>query len=98
MKNEMEKIIELIRKNKDSLKNTYNIEKIGIFGSFAKDNQNDSSDIDILVEFSEPIGYFKFIELEQFLEKVLGKKVDLATKNSLKLSIKKEVLKDTIYA
>ncbi|MCF7845575.1 MAG: nucleotidyltransferase family protein [Candidatus Pacebacteria bacterium] len=94
----MEKIIELIRKNKDSLKNTYNIEKIGIFGSFAKDNQNDSSDIDILVEFSEPIGYFKFIELEQFLEKVLGKKVDLATKNSLKLSIKKEVLKDTIYA
>jgi hypothetical protein len=94
----MEKIIELIRKNKDNLKNTYNIEKIGIFGSFAKDNQNDSSDIDILVEFSEPIGYFKFIELEQFLEKVLGKKVDLATKNSLKLSIKKEVLKDTIYA
>lgn len=98
MKNEMEKIIELIRKNKDNLKNAYNIEKIGIFGSFAREDQNRLSDIDILVEFSEPIGYFKFIELERFLEKVLGKKVDLATKNSLKLSIKEEVLKDTIYA
>ncbi len=98
MKDQIEKVIKTIKKNKDTLKDNYNIEKIGVFGSFAKKNENKLSDVDILVEFSKPIGYFKFIELESFLEKVLEKKVDLTTKNSLKLPIKEEVLRDTIYA
>lgn len=70
---------------------------IGIFGSYARGDNKETSDIDLLVEFSAPIGMFKFIEMEEFLSKALGKKVDLVTKKALKPIIKDEILKETVY-
>lgn len=75
----------------------YNLSKIGVFGSMAKGDNTNNSDVDILVEFSKPVSLFKFIELEQTLSKILGRKVDLVTKNALKSTIKNEILNETIY-
>lgn len=50
-----------------------------------------------MVEFTEPIGFFKFIKLERYLSRILGKKVDLVTKKALKPVIKKVVLKEAVY-
>jgi len=72
------------------------VERIGIFGSFARNEQTAESDIDILVEFNRPVGY-EFFKLQRFLEKYLGKKIDLATKAMLKARIKKEILNETLY-
>ena len=55
------------------------------------------SDVDILVEFSQPIGW-EFIDLKDFLESKLGRRVDLVTKATLKPELKNDILKDLIYA
>ena len=97
MSKELKKNIELINHNFDGLRDLYQVKRIGIFGSFARHKQTRKSDIDILVEFSRPVGYFRFIELEDRLSAILKRKVDLATKNALKPAIKQEVLKNIVY-
>ena len=98
MSKELKKNLKLINNNLNNLGEFYNVKRIGVFGSVVKGKQTRNSDIDILVEFSKPVGFFKFIELEDELSKILKRKVDLATKKALKPSVKKEVLKDVIYA
>ena len=85
---------------KPVLRERYQVETIGFFGSYARGEQTQKSDIDILVEFVQgnSVDLFDFIELEDFLTKQLGKKVDLVTKSSLKPLIKDQILKETIYS
>lgn len=89
-----------LEKLKPILKKKYQVETIGVFGSFARGEQMPESDIDILVEFSEPntIDLFDFIKLEDFLARKLGIKVDLVTKKALKPMLKEQILRETIYA
>ncbi len=82
---------------KPILKSKFKVKKIGVFGSYAKNQQRPNSDVDILVEFSETIGLFKFIELENYLKKEIKLDVDLVVKNGLKNRIKQTVIRDTIY-
>lgn len=96
MKIDLIKVKKIINNQRGLLK-SYGVKNIGIFGSVANLTNKQTSDIDILVEFSEPIGFFKFIELEEALGKILGKKVDLVTKKALKSAIKEEILQETIY-
>ncbi len=83
---------ELPKLNKD-----YHVKKIGIFGSIARGDGKRGSDLDMLVEFNSPVGFFEFIRLENYLSKKLGKKVDLTTKQALKPVIKKDILSEVIY-
>lgn len=85
---------------KPVLKGRYQVETVGFFGSYARGEQKKKSDVDILVDFSQPnaIDLFEFIELKEFLSKKLGIKVDLVTKSALKPMIKEQILKETIYA
>lgn len=93
----IENIKDIVSDHLSFLSETYNVKKVGIFGSVVRGEQKKSSDIDMLVELSKPIGLFKFVELENFLSKVLKRKVDLTTKNAIKPLIKEEILKETIY-
>lgn len=90
-------IKKILKKNKKLLEKRYKVKKIGLFGSYTRKEANKKSDIDILVEFSETPDLFEFIDLENFLRKLLGIKVDLATKEALKPLIRKEILKETVY-
>ena len=56
----------------------YGIRRLGLFGSFAKGQSHDESDVDMVVEFDRPIG-LRFVELAEYLETLLGRKVDLLT-------------------
>jgi uncharacterized protein len=67
-----------------------------MFGSVARDEAGSDSDVDLLVEFSQPIGLFQFIEFQQRLEALLGGRVDLGTPRSLKPRIKDQVLQEAI--
>jgi predicted nucleotidyltransferase len=73
-----DKVIKILKKELPHLRNKYGVEKIAIFGSFAKGKQRKKSDIDILVKLKKPLG-LDFIELADRLEEKLGKKVDVAT-------------------
>lgn len=82
--------------HKGELEAKYNVKEIGIFGSVARGEQKKTSDVDILVEFSKPIGFFKFLELEECLAKFLGVKVDLVSKKALKPRIGGRILKEVV--
>jgi len=71
-------IIHSLQKEQTYLKAEFGVSKIGLFGSFAKRQADQDSDIDILVEFERPIG-FRFLELVDYLEAVLDRKVDVLT-------------------
>ena len=84
----------LLRQRHDELARDYGVTEIGVFGSFVRGEASKDSDIDILVAFNRPIGFFKFLELEDRLSKWLGRKVDLVTKAALKPHIGRRVLSE----
>lgn len=92
--NQIRKILE---KNRNILKDQYNVKTTGVFGSVSRKEEKKGSDVDILVEFSKTPGFFKFIELEEFLAKLIGRKVDLVTKKALKPTLKDEILREVSY-
>ena len=81
---------------KPVLTDRFHVSKIGDFGSYASGKQTKDSDLDLLVEFSEPVGW-SFFTLEQFLEQSLGLRVDLVTQNALKERIKDSILSQVRY-
>ena len=93
----IEEIKEALRKQKPTLRDRYNVESIGIFGSYVRGEQKKKSDLDVLVEFYRTIDLFTFVELEDFLSEVLGVKVDLVMKSTLKPRIKDRILKEAVY-
>jgi len=90
-------IIDRLKENRDML-TKHKIKQIGLFGSYAKGKQKRESDIDILVEFSEAIDFFEFLEIEEYLTDISGNKVDLVMKPVLKPEIGKQILSEVIYA
>ncbi len=93
-----QEIISTLKERKKELEEKYKVKRIGVFGSFSRGEEKEDSDIDILVEFTEPVGFFLFIDLENYLSSLLGEKVDLVTKNALKPVVKEKIISDTIYA
>ncbi len=90
-------IIEVLRKNIDAIQ-SFGIKRIGVFGSYVKERQEDISDLDVLVEFK--IGkknFDNFMDLLFFLEDLLLVKVNLVTKEALSLYIDPNILKEVIY-
>lgn len=94
------KSISLIEQQLQALKpvlsERYKVKAIGIFGSYAKGEQSDASDIDILVDLQEPLGW-DFFELKDFLEEQLEQPVDLVTRNALKKQLKDKILRQTVF-
>lgn len=92
-----EKIKELLKGQKDLLNNKYGVSEIGVFGSFVRGEENENSDLDILVRISKNMGLLKFIAIENYLSGLLGVKVDLVMKDVLKPAIGKHILNEVVY-
>jgi predicted nucleotidyltransferase len=91
-----QEIISILSNHKKRLFNDYPIKSMAIFGSYSRKEQNDSSDLDILVEFSDKIG-IKFVDLAEDLENIIGFKVDLVSKKGIKEKYLKSINSDLIY-
>lgn len=76
---------------------SYHTAKAGVFGSYARGNQNPDSDLDLIVEFSRPMNLLDLIGVEQELTDALGIKVDLLTFESIHKSIRPYVEKEVTY-
>ena len=96
MKKSLDRIKEILKKHEKELKEKYGIKEIGIFGSYLRGEAKEESDLDILVEFEKTIGFFKFLELEEYLSNLIGIKVDLVSKKALKPHIGKYILKEVV--
>lgn len=78
-----QEVIALLRQHYPYLAAQYGIRRIGLFGSYAHGEPDEASDIDLIVEFERPIG-LRFVELAEYLENLLGRKVDLLTPTGLR--------------
>jgi predicted nucleotidyltransferase len=94
--NKIEEISNKLIEIKPTLRSKYKVKDLEIFGSYIRGEQKKGSDIDILVNFYETIDLFTYIELENFLSKILGIKVDLVMKDTLKSRIKERILEEAI--
>jgi len=94
----LEEIKRILAEKKEELRERYGVKSIGIFGSFARYEQAEKSDVDIIVEFEKPIG-LKFVELADYLEEILGMKVDLLTINAVKQkpTLWESIKEDLVY-
>ena len=92
-----EEIFQLLQKHKEELKNRH-VKKIGLFGSVLRGENTKESDIDFIVEFKEgEKNYDNFIELAFLLERILNRKVDLLTIESLNPYMKPKILKEAYF-
>ena len=73
-----EQAVQLLQDKQPYLAAEFGVSKIGLFGSYAKGQSDESSDVDLVVEFGRPIG-FRFVELVDYLENLLGRQVDVLT-------------------
>ncbi len=83
-------------KHKQHLFSEYPIKSLAIFGSYARSEQKEESDLDILVEFNDKIG-IRFIDLAEELEKLIGFKVDLVSRNGVKDKYFKRIQSELTY-
>ncbi|HII94224.1 MAG TPA: nucleotidyltransferase family protein [Candidatus Methanofastidiosum sp.] len=91
---DIEKIIE---EKREELFIKYKIRNIGIFGSYARNNAKERSDIDLIVEFEEPVSLLGVIKAENYLTELLGIRVDLVPKEDIRKELKETILKEVIY-
>jgi len=92
----IKEIKRIINKHRQELEERFKVKSIAIFGSYVRGEQSPQSDIDILVEFKEPVG-FLFIHLADFLEEILETKVDLLTPEAIKPNRRKYIMEELVY-
>ena len=89
-------VIETLKKHEREIKERYGVRRIGVFGSYVRGEQKETSDIDILVEFNEPT-FDNFMNLSFYLEGLFGKKVDLITTRGMSPYISPVVEKEVVW-
>ena len=99
MKKTLDEIKKILKRHEKELKERYGIKEIGIFGSHLRGEAKEGSDLDILIEFKPDtkISLLEFVELENYLSDLLGIKVDLVEKSTLKARIGKEILGEVVF-
>ena len=93
----LDEISRVLKEHKTEVRRKYNVTEIGVFGSYARGEQKVRSDIDILVSFSGIPDVFKYMELEEYLKRLLRRRVDLVRKEAIRPELKEKILKETVY-
>lgn len=86
----------VLKKHLEDFNKKYNVKTLGIFGSYSRGDQTNESDLDIVVEFDQPIG-LDFVDLADELEEILHTKVDLVSRNAIKSKYWAYIEKDVVY-
>jgi uncharacterized protein len=90
-------ILQLLKAHRQELAR-FSVKSLALFGSVARDEARPDSDVDILVEFAEPVGLFEFVRLKDYLETLLDRPVDLVTSDALKEQLRERILKEAVHA
>ena len=89
-------VLQILKQKNTELTKQFGVKSLLLFGSVARDEATTASDVDLLVEFNRPVGYFGLFALQDYLEKLLGCPVDLGTPDSLKPNIRELVMGELI--
>lgn len=93
----LNEIRQVLSVQKQSLCTKYQITELGVFGSYARGEQTEASDVDILVDYETAPTLVMLVELRDYLSQLFGLKVDVVTKNGLKSRIRERVLAEVVY-
>lgn len=93
----LEDIKQILNQNKPLLRENYRVTEVGVFGSYARGEQTETSDIDVLIDYDDAPTFFKLVELRNYLSQLMEMKVDIVTKNGLKARIRDRILSEVIY-
>lgn len=93
----LEDLKQILSQSKPLLRDRFRVTKLGIFGSYARGEQTEASDVDILIDYERAPTLFQLVELRNYLSSQIGLKVDLVTKNGLKSRIQERILAEVIY-
>ena len=96
MNTRLSQILKALKKNLPELREEYNISTLEVFGSFVRSEQEEKSDLDLLITFTENPSLLKYIKLENFLSDLLGIRVDLVMKDSLKPRLSHNILEEAV--
>ncbi len=91
-----DQIRQILQLHRADLKQKYGVRSLSLFGSVVRDEDGPTSDVDLLAEFDRPVGYFGLFALQDYLESLLGCKVDLGTPDSLKPRIRDRVMRECV--
>ncbi|MBN1323907.1 MAG: nucleotidyltransferase family protein [Methanotrichaceae archaeon] len=89
--------IEILKEHETEIKDRFSVRRIGIFGSYARGEEKETSDVDVLVEFENPT-FRNFMGLVFFLEELLGREVDLVTIKGLSPYIRPHVEGEVVWS
>lgn len=90
-------VLKILKQKNAELARQFGVKSLLLFGSVARVEATVASDVDLLVEFSRPVGYFGLFALQDYLEELLGCPVDLGTPDSLKPNIRENVMGEAIH-
>ena len=85
-----------LKNHRNELRERFRVKELAVFGSYARNEQSPTSDLDLLVEFSDPVG-IEFIDLANYLEELLGMKVDVVSRGGIKPKYLQAISRDLIY-
>lgn len=91
-----EQALQLLSDHLDVIRQKFNVESLAIFGSTARNQAGPDSDLDILVAYARTPGLFGFMDLKEYLEKLLERPVDLVTEKALKKQLRDKILREAI--
>jgi len=93
---QLQEIKNMLLQLKPELQKKFHVQTLGLFGSIVRDDFSPASDVDIIVDFTSPIG-IEFIDLANYLEKRLDKKIDLVSKNGIKEKYFRCIEREIVY-
>jgi uncharacterized protein len=96
MKRTRDTVLQKLEENRDAIRG-FGVKRLGLFGSVARGEATEVSDLDFLVEL-EKKSFDTYMDLKDFLEEIFGCKVDLVMKEALKPRLREPILKETVYA
>ncbi len=92
----LEDIQKILKNHQEILREKYFVKKIGIFGSYSRGEETPESDVDILIELFEPLGW-EFFDLKEYLEEILAKEINLGTVNAIRPQLREKILNEVVY-
>ncbi len=92
----LEEVRGILQSQADILAERYGVQIVGIFGSYARGQQNEQSDLDLLVEYLKPISLLELIGAELYFSDVLGLKVDLVPRRAVRKELREAILQEAI--
>lgn len=94
---DLARVLEILAEARKDLDGFF-VAGLWLFGSFARGEASDDSDVDLLVELDRPVGLFHFVRLQRYLEERLGRRVDLVTRDALRPELKGQVEREALRA